>query len=116
MLKQNIKGVVRNVNANGSEEDVTALIKLMAGEITEYELKASGGSELRELPETLNKKVYIVGSKATSTNGRISTMISIPHVNPSRVFHLISADIINKFNADYETAVKADYVNLKFDK
>ncbi|HDX6330713.1 hypothetical protein [Campylobacter fetus] len=116
MLKQNINGVVKSINANGSAADVTALLGLMVGEITEYELKAEGGTEMLTIPSTLNNKVFIVGSKATSTQGRLSSMVTLQHVKPAKTFNEISADIKGKFNADYTTAIKCDYVTLKFDK
>ncbi|ANE35645.1 hypothetical protein CIG11343_0584 [Campylobacter iguaniorum] len=116
MLKQNINGVITTVQANGSEADIQALIGIMAGEITEYELKGQGGTEVAQLPNPVNKKVIILGKKATQTTGRLSTQISIPHVKPAKTFNEISADIRSKFTANYDVADKADYVSLKFDK
>ncbi|KAB0610917.1 hypothetical protein [Campylobacter hyointestinalis] len=115
MLKQKVKGVTININANGSEEDITALLGLMVGEITQFDLKGQGGTRA-DLPQELNKKVFIVGAKSTENSGRLSTMITLPHVKASKMSNEIAADIKNKFNANYETAIKADYVNLKFDK
>ncbi|CUU90543.1 Uncharacterised protein [Campylobacter hyointestinalis subsp. hyointestinalis] len=115
MLKQKFKGLTTNINANGGEDDINALIGLMVGEVTQFELKGQGGSNA-DLPQELNKKVFIVGAKSTSSSGRISTMITLPHVKVAKMSNEIAADIKNKFNANYETAIKADYVNLKFDK
>ncbi|OCR98861.1 hypothetical protein A9K75_09580 [Campylobacter fetus subsp. testudinum] len=116
MLKQTIDGVTKSINANGSSADVGALIGILVGEITEYDLKFQGGTEMPTMPSLLNKKVLIVGSKATASQGRLSSMVTLPHVKTSKTFNEISVDIKNKFNANYESAIKADYVTLKFDK
>lgn len=116
MLKQSINGVTKSVNVNGGADDIATLMDLMAGEVTNYELKQQGGTEA-ELPADLNKKVYIVGVKATSTTGRFSSMVSFPHLKvASSALNEVSPDIIGKFNPSYDSDLKCDYVTLKFDK
>lgn len=113
MLKQRITSLrPLTISAEATEADLTDLKGLLAGEIESFENKGQGGTTA-VLPETLNKKVFIVGAK--SAEGRISTQVTIPHVKESRHYTEVSTDIIGKFFANYEVATKSDYAKLRFD-
>ena len=119
MYRQSIDGgasfMTVNVNALNADAD-TALTSLMCGIVTEYKLAlGDGGTALTSTPKTFNKKVLIVG-KDKGLQGRLSTMVTLPHIKASRAFNDYSADIIGKFFASSNSAEKADYVKLKFDR
>ncbi|MDO5650332.1 MAG: hypothetical protein Q4G11_06980 [Gallicola sp.] len=114
MLKQRIKNYnPLTVDVTGSDGDIVALQGIMAGEVERYDLKAQGGTEMKAMPAVLNRKNLVVGAKTAT--GRISCYLALPHVKASSTYPQISASIIGQFDASYESAVKADYANMKFD-
>lgn len=114
MLKQRIKGLnPLTISVKSSEADQTALQGILAGEVEVYDLKAEGGTAMPTMPEILNRKNFIVG--ANTPTGRITTYLQIPHVKVSADYNSISSSIIGKFNASYDSSVKADFCNMKFD-
>ena len=103
MLKQRIQGLqVKTVSVKGSKADTGKLQALLAGEVEVYELKGEGGTALPVLPANLNRKTFTVGAK-TPTGRRSCYFTTIP------------ATVIGKFDADYDSGIKADFCNMKFD-
>ena len=115
MLKQTIKNIRSlTVSAVGATDgDTTALIGLMAGKVDKYKEVGNGGAAIPAIPNPLNKKIIIVGDKDPS--GRMSTIMTIPHVKPASKLPELTADILGKFDSDYVGTIKCDYVKLKFD-
>lgn len=114
MLKQKIKGLnTLTVAVTGSNSDIEKLIPLLAGEVTKYKSVGSGGSVLAIIPNPLNKKVFVVGSQ--SPNGRISGMLTIPHVKTSSEYPELVADIKGKFDSAFNSDIKCEYAKLRFD-
>ena len=87
---------------------------LMAGKVEKYKTIGSGGQAINAIPNPLNKKVFIVGDRDVS--GRISTMFTLPHVKNASEYPDLLADIKGKFDSSYDSAIKCEYVTLKFDK
>ena len=114
MLRQTIDGLYAKslTFSNGSDED--ALLPLLAGKVESYSVFGDGGTALTSTPDPLNRKNVIVGAKTAT--GRISTMVTIPHVKQSYMFQNFLSDFTGKLDANYDTAVKCDYVTLKFDR
>lgn len=117
MLKQRIEGIQygRTINLDASAGDISALIGLMAGEITEFSKKGEGGNALLAAPAELNRKHFIIGSKIP-TGGRVSCQIRVPHIKPSANYTTIPTLVIGQFNSHWENDLKAEYCNLQFDK
>ncbi|MCZ6104703.1 hypothetical protein [Campylobacter ureolyticus] len=114
MLKQRIQGLqVKTVSVKGSKADTGKLQALLAGEVEVYELKGEGGTALPTLPANLNRKTFTVGAKTPT--GRRSCYLQIPHVKASANYTTIPATVIGKFDADYDSGIKADFCNMKFD-
>lgn len=115
MLKQTIKNIRSlTVSAVGATDgDTTALLGLMAGKVDKYKKVGEGGTAIAAIPSPLNKKIIIVGDKDPS--GRMSTIMTIPHVKPASKLPELTADILGKFDSDYVGTIKCDYVKLKFD-
>ncbi|WP_169779664.1 hypothetical protein [Campylobacter curvus] len=115
MFKQTIKGLnTHSVSVNGSDADLNKLAAIFAGKVEKYKLVGSGGTKMNALPDPINKKVFVVGS--TNATGRLSTMMTIPHVKVASEYPDLVADIKGKFDCSYEDTTKCDYVTLKYDK
>lgn len=113
MLRQQVKNLNKTLSFTGnSDEDL--LNPLLAGKIEVYKEISSGGTELNQTPELLNRKSFIV-SKNTPT-GRLSAMIRIPHVKETFYFNELNTAVKGKFDASYESDTKCDTVKLNFDK
>ena len=112
VLKQKING--RNVNTLETEAtagDLTNLLALLEGEVTEYDLKSSGGS-VSAYPLALNTKKLSCGNKTS----KISCAFSVKHLKATAFINDIEAVVIGAFDASFESSVKADYSNLLYDR
>lgn len=112
VLKQKING--RNVNTLETEAtagDLTDLLALLEGEVTEYELKSSGGA-VAPYPLTLNSKKLSCGNKTS----KISCAFSVKHAKPTAYINDFEAVVVGAFDANFESSVKADYSNLLYDR
>ncbi|WP_169942418.1 hypothetical protein [Campylobacter sp. RM15925] len=115
MLKQTIQGLrPLSIDVVGNDGDKQKLIDIMAGKVEKYKSVGSGGQALNQIPNPLNKKVFIVGDR--NENGRISTMFTLPHVKNASEYPELLTDIKGKFDSSYDSDVKCEYVTLKFDK
>ena len=61
-----------------------------------------------------NKKSLIVSSK--NATGRVSTMMTIPHVKLASRINEMTADIKGKFDCGYDDNTKCDSVRLRFNQ
>ena len=109
MLRQQIDGLYSKSLVFSTGSDESALIPLLAGKIETYSSFQEGGTAVTATPDPLNRKSVIVGAKTPT--GRVSTMITIPHVKQNFV-----ADFKNNLNASFDDTTKCDYVTLKFDR
>jgi hypothetical protein len=112
VIKQKIKG--RSVNTlvtEATSADLTDLLTLLEGEVTEYDLKASGGS-VAPYPLALNTKKFSCGNKTS----KISSSFSVKHLKPTVFINDVEAVVIGAFDASYDSTIKADYTNLLYDR
>lgn len=121
MLRQKINGKTTTISVNpASADDLTALKGLLAGEVSVFDLKSQGGvapvSDLNS--EALNRKDFIIGKRGiVGSNGRVSCYVRIPHMKKTANLATdVQPLVVGKFNADFITAVKADYITMKFDR
>ena len=114
MLRQQIDGLFSKSLVFSAGSDESALLPLLAGKIETYSSYHEGGTAVTTTPNPLNRKSIIVGAKTPT--GRISTMITIPHVKQSYMYQDFVADFKNNLNASFDDTTKCDYVTLKFDK
>lgn len=114
MLRQQIDGLYSKSLVFSTGSDESALIPLLAGKIETYSSFQEGGTAVTATPDPLNRKSVIVGAKTPT--GRVSTMITIPHVKQSYMYQNFVADFKNNFNASFDDNTKCDYVTLKFDR
>lgn len=114
MLKQTIKGLqTLNVSVTGSDADLTSLVGVLAGKVEQYKSVGNGGVAIAAIPSPLNRKVLIVGDK--DPTGRLSTMVTIPHVKAASTFSNLLTDIVGVFDSGYDSSIKCEYAKLKFD-
>jgi len=106
MLKQTIDDLYSKNLTFSAGSDEEALIPLLAGKLEKFAIHSEGG--------TANRKSVIVGAKTPT--GRVSTMITIPHVKQSYMYQNFVADFKNTLNASFDDTTKCDYVTLKFDR
>ncbi|WP_072595455.1 hypothetical protein, partial [Campylobacter concisus] len=78
MLRQTIDGLYAKSLTFSSGSDEDALLPLLAGKVESYSVFGDGGTALASTPDPLNRKNVIVGVKTAT--GRISTMVTVPHV------------------------------------
>lgn len=112
VLKQKIHG--KNVNTLETEAttgDLTDLLALMEGEVTQYDLKGTGGSHA-EYPLTLNAKKLSCGNKSA----KVSCAFNIKHLKPTAFINDIEAVVVGAFDASFDSSIKADYANLLYDR
>lgn len=114
MLKQYIQGQrVHNADISASDGDIAKILPVLAGKVEVYRQTATGGTALPNPPMPLNAKKIIVGKK--DVTGRLSTMLHLPHVNPAKNISDLETALIGNFDCGFETDVKCEYINLKFD-
>ena len=114
MIKQTIKGLyAKTIDIKASKADELALSELCAGKVEVYETKAQGGTELNAIPASFNRQIYVIGKK--NADGRSSCMITIPHVKAGKSYNDLLPLVKGKFTAGYESALKVDYVIMKYD-
>lgn len=114
MLKQTIDGLYSKNLTFSAGSDEEALVPLLAGKLEEFAIHGEGGTAVSVTPNPLNRKSVIVGAKTPT--GRVSTMITIPHVKQSYMYQNFVADFKNNLNASFDDNTKCDYVTLKFDR
>nr|DAI10150.1 MAG TPA: hypothetical protein [Caudoviricetes sp.] len=114
MLRQQIDGLYSKSLVFSTGSDESALIPLLAGKVETYSSFFEGGTAVSVTPNPLNRKSVIVGAKTPT--GRVSTMITIPHVKQSYMYQNFVADFKNNLNASFDDTTKCDYVTLKFDR
>lgn len=114
MLKQYIQGQrVHNVDISASDGDIAKILPILAGKVEQYKQTATGGTELKQAPKPLNRKNLIIGKKTAA--GRLSTMIYLPHIDPAKSINDLETSIVGNFDCGFESDVKCEYLNLKFD-
>lgn len=114
MLRQQIDGLYSKSLVFSADSHESALLLLLAGKVETYSSFVEGGIAVSVTPNPLNRKSVIVGAKTPT--GRISTMITIPHVKQSYMYQNFVADFKNHLNASFDDTTKCDYVTLKFDR
>ena len=98
MIKQTIKGLyAKTIDIKASKADELA----------------QGGTELNAIPASFNRQIYVIGKK--NADGRSSCMITIPHVKAGKSYNDLLPLVKGKFTAGFESALKVDYVIMKYD-
>lgn len=112
VLKQKIHGrSASTLEVDATTADLAPLLALLEGEVTEYELKSSGGA-VAPYPAMLNSKKFSCGNKTQ----KISCSFSIKHLKPTAFITDVEAVVVGAFDANYESTIKADYANLLYDR
>lgn len=112
VIKQKIKGrTVNTLVTEATTGDLTDLMALLEGEVTDYDLKSSGGA-VAPYPLALNTKKFSCGNKTS----KISCAFSVKHLKPTAFINDIEAVVVGAFDASYDSTVKADYTNLLYDR
>lgn len=112
IIHQRVKGkTVKYLDIQASSADLTELNSILEGEITTFDLKSSGGSAT-VTPATLNRKKFSCGDKDT----HVSCSFTVPHVKATAFTPDLEAVVIGAFDASFDSAVKADYMNLLYDR
>ena len=112
IYSQTIKGKsVKFSEIDATEADLTDLEALLEGEVTKFDLKSSGGSS-SPYPASLNRKKFSCGDKDTS----VSCSFTVPHCKETAYTPDFEAVVIGAFDASPQSSVKADYMNLLYDR
>lgn len=112
IIKQVIKGkTVIFSEIEASNADITELQTLLEGEVSTFDKKSEGGS-VSPYPATLNRKRFSCGDRTT----KISCSFTVPHAKATAYTPDFEAVVVGAFDASYDSAVKADYSNLLYDR
>lgn len=112
-IKQVILGkTVKVVDVVATAGDLTALTDLMDGEIQTFDVKSSGGVALATTPSVLNQKRFSCGDR----DQNLSCSFKVPHAKATAGKSDFKAVVVGFFDANYETASKATYMNLLYDR
>jgi len=94
---------------------VDALSKLMVGLVEIFDLKASGGKAITQTPEPLNR--VRISVRAFDKNGTVvACSFSVPHVKPDLPYKDLQALVLGKFNAYWDSNLKASDASVIYDK
>lgn len=111
-ITQKIKGkTVKYLNVEATEGDLTDLKAILAGEVSSFDQKSTGGS-VAPYPLTLNRKKFSCGNK---TN-KLSCTFTIPHVKANVYTPTLEGVVINAFDASFDSTIKATHTSLLYDK
>jgi hypothetical protein len=94
---------------------VDALSKLMVGLVEIFDLKASGGKEMSQTPEPLNQ-VRMSVRTFDKDGSTIGCAFRIPHVNPALAYKDLENLVVGKFDAYWNSDLKASDVSIIYDK
>lgn len=112
IIKQTIKGKgVGYLNVTASDADLLELEALLEGEVSKWDEKSSGGSS-SPYPATLNRKKFSCGNREQS----LSTSFTVPHCKETAHKPDFKAVVVGAFDAHPDSSVKADYMNLLYDR
>ncbi len=111
-ITQKIKGKsVKFLNVDATAGDIAELQAILAGEISTFDQKSTGGA-VAPYPLKLNRKKFSVGNK---TN-KLSCSFTVPHLKDNVYTPAIEAVVINAFDASFESTIKATHTSLLYDK
>jgi hypothetical protein len=112
IIKQVIKGrTVGYMNLDASDADLVDLEAILEGEVSKWDQKSTGGASA-PYPAELNTKKFSCGNK----DNNISTSFTIRHVKPTAYKPDFKAVVVGAFDAHPDSAIKADYMNLLYDR
>ena len=90
---------------------MTDLLTLLEGEVSNFDLKSTGGS-VSAYPTELNRKKFSCGDRTT----KVSCSFTIPHAKVTAFTPDFEAVVVGAFDASFDSAIKADYSNLLYDR
>ncbi|WP_324171714.1 hypothetical protein [Sulfurimonas sp.] len=109
LITQTIKGrSVNRVAILASEADLTDVLALLEGEVTQYKEEGTAGTS-EPYPYSKNTKKFSVRKDENSVS------VTIRHCKASVGTRAIRAAAIGKLDCDWETAIKAEKLNLFYD-
>jgi hypothetical protein len=108
LIRQMVKGNFRSNDVVATEADLQVIIGMLEGEITTYEERSSGGTDV---PTPSEFRVYKLGVNRKIDN--LSCTVNIPHVKPGKEFPDMLAQIA-LFDADFESASPATGMRLVY--
>ena len=112
IIKQTIKGrSVGYMNIDISDADATDLTAILEGEVSVFDEKSTNGTS-SAYPTELNRKKFSCGDKSSKT----SCSFTVPHAKPTAYTPDFEAVVVGAFDASFESDVKADYMNLLYDR
>lgn len=106
LIRQMVKNNYRSNDVVMSEFDLTALETLMEGEISVFDKKAEGGTDVAT-PAELRGMKFGVSRRADN----LSATVTIKHVKPAKHANDVFAHMA-LFDADYKSALTATKINL----
>jgi len=111
-IKQIVKGkTFKTLDVLASADEITTLKELMDGQVEEYDVKTSGGSDITT-PAQLNRKRFSCGDKSQN----LSCSFIVPHVKAGTSKNDLKSFVIGAFDASYISTTKATYLNLLYDR
>ncbi|MEA2110618.1 MAG: hypothetical protein U9P71_01085 [Campylobacterota bacterium] len=109
MIKQKINGrSVNTVSIVCSTADAATLSAILAGESTEWEVTAEGGTTANAV--TPNYLAFSVGKKGIGKSN--SASVRLPHIKITKTWSDVKTAVVGAFDQDFATAVKCEYCNL----
>ncbi|MFT7005380.1 MAG: hypothetical protein ACJAWW_002754 [Sulfurimonas sp.] len=109
LITQVIKGkTVNRANIVASDADMTDLLALLEGEVTQYKEEGTAGTSA-PYPDSLNTK------KFSARKDDNSCSVTIRHCKSTAGTRNIRTSAIGKLDCDWETAIKAEKINLFYD-
>lgn len=109
LITQTIKGrTVNRVNIVATDADLVDVLALLEGEVTQYKEEGTAGTSA-PYPALLNTK------KFSAKKDDNSVSVTIRHCKASAGTRNIRTSAIGKLDCDWETAVKAEKINVFYD-
>ncbi|NOQ31681.1 MAG: hypothetical protein GQ570_11220 [Helicobacteraceae bacterium] len=110
LIRQTVKSKYKTNDIVASDADLAIVVGMMEGIIETYDEKASGGTDITT-PSTMN----LVKISVSRPADKLSAMVSIPHLKPTKNEKDIFAQIA-LFDADYNSTLKATKIACRYNK
>lgn len=102
LIKNQCKGLYSTMDIEATTADISALTELMEGEISIFEDKGSGGTDIAETP-VANTRVKLAVNRRED---KLGCTVHLNYIKPTKNEDDLYA-LKNLFDADYDSTLKA---------
>ena len=112
VVKQRVQGLrTRTISFEGTQDDLNALLSLMAGKVEVYEVKNTVGTEA-PYPSVRNSIAF----QTLDDTGLRRATVKIPHLKPSKNSNDLQSFVIGNFDANYKDTIKCSSMKLLYNR